>query len=69
MNAAVFSDLECTVCANGRLVYMYDESSDRIFLECEECMTGYWDVTGLSDVFRTEDSTSPTRLARIDEVA
>lgn len=68
MNAPVFSDLQCTVCSNGRLVYMYDEDRGRTFLECEECMTGYWDATGPSDVFRTEDSTSVTRLARIDEV-
>jgi hypothetical protein len=68
MNAPIFSELECTVCSNGRLVFMYDEAGGQLFLECEECMTGYWDVAGPSDVFRTEDWTNPTRLARIDEV-
>jgi hypothetical protein len=68
MNAPVFSDLECTVCANGRLVFMWDEDCGQLFLECEECMTGYWDVAGPSDTFRTEDSTAHTRLARIDEI-
>ncbi len=68
MNAPVFSDLECTVCSNGRLVFMYDEDRSQLFLECEECMTGYWNVTDPSDTFRTEDSSSQTRLARLNEV-
>ena len=64
----MLSDLECIVCANGRLVYMYDEDRSKVFLECEECMTGYWDVAGPADIFRTEDSQAATRLARLEEI-
>jgi hypothetical protein len=65
----VFSGRQCTVCANGRLAYIYDANSGRLFLKCEECLTEYWDLAEPADLFRTEDRTAPTRYARIDEIA
>ena len=63
-----FSHLECLVCTNGRLGFVHQADNDHVFLECEECLTGYMDPANLAVTFRTEDldaSTSPATSAQI----
>jgi hypothetical protein len=58
----------CQVCANGELVFSVVSSSQRLIIECLECMTGYTQPNDLaaSDVLRMEDTES--RLATAQEV-
>ncbi|MYQ46079.1 hypothetical protein GTW40_13590 [Streptomyces sp. SID4985] len=36
------SGLECRTCTNGLIVFSVDVESDRLVLECEECMAARW---------------------------
>ena len=48
--------------------YMIEAKDNRVFLECLECMTGYWDVREPGGTFRTEDLAILRRLASGDEI-
>jgi hypothetical protein len=63
VNGPIASPLGCIACSNGQLIFMVDEETDRRFLECEECMTGFWDTLGPGEPFRTEDRVARVRLA------
>ena len=63
------SPAECTVCTNGNLAFMTMEDDKTVFLECQECMTGYLDLMAAGDTFRCEDLVSryrPSTQAEID---
>jgi hypothetical protein len=54
MDDAPVTDLICGVCDNGQLVVMKQLPTGRLFVECRECLTGWWHPTDLSTSFRTE---------------
>ena len=60
-----YSKLDCNVCTNGRLIYMHYMQDNILFLECEECMTGYWDIEKPGDTFRAEEFNKPVQIAPI----
>jgi hypothetical protein len=33
----------CAVCTNGLLEIRRQDGSGRVFAQCQECMTGYWE--------------------------
>jgi hypothetical protein len=47
--ASSFWFRECTVCEQGRLVFMEDTTNDRIYLHCEECEQGFWSPDDVQD--------------------
>lgn len=62
---------QCTTCTNGLLLFMVREGDQTVFLECEECMTTYLDVS--AEVLSTEPGWAPgmvpnTRFATEAEV-
>jgi len=72
MLGVLTADLICRVCTNGDMRFMVRTQDDRCFVECLECMTGYWDARDLatSPVFRTEEATWTAAAAtRADVVA
>ncbi|MER6488982.1 hypothetical protein ABT264_36205 [Streptomyces virginiae] len=40
-DALIESWLDCTVCNNGLLVFMTRTDTGRLYLECDECLSGY----------------------------
>lgn len=65
------SPAECTVCTNGYLAFMTMEDNKTVFLECQECMTGYLDLTAAGGMFRCEYLVSdyrPSTQPEIDRV-
>lgn len=68
MTTREIAHADCPVCSNGLLVFMVQSESGRLFLECEECMTGYWGAPTLDDSFRTEEAEWPSRPATKSEV-
>jgi len=64
------ADLDCRVCQNGDMRCMVRSTAGRCFVECAECMTGYWNAGDLSvsDTFRTEDQTWTSVSANVDDV-
>lgn len=61
----VSSALDCRVCDNGLLVFMFCEDSGAVSLECEECLTSYRDP-GLLLTVRGEERSQ--RLAQEPEI-
>jgi hypothetical protein len=59
---------ECTVCTNGYLAYMTMDDGDTLFLECQECMTGYLAIDASGDTFRCEELPVQYRSATQAEV-
>ena len=63
------SRVECWTCSNGLVVLCVDAESDRMLLECEECMAGRWAPPGEGEQepgFLTIDMlTRPATLAEI----
>ena len=66
------SPAECTVCTNGYLAFMTMDDDATVFLECQECMTGYLDLTAAGATFRCEDLVSgyrPSTQSEIDQAS
>ncbi|MCX5401796.1 hypothetical protein [Streptomyces sp. NBC_00102] len=63
------SRVECWTCSNGFVVFCDGTESDRMLLECEECMAGRWAPPGNREQepgFLTIDLlTRPATLAEI----
>jgi hypothetical protein len=65
----IFDNRECKVCANGQLAVMSFSASDVLFLECQECMTGYPFGDPDAESFRCEDlfdAYRPASQAQVD---
>jgi hypothetical protein len=62
------SAVECTTCTNGDLAFMAMEDDGTVFLECQECLTGFLDLTAAGDTFRCEDLKARYRPATQAEV-
>lgn len=65
------ASLQCTICTNGLLLFVVREDDQPVFLECEECMTTYVDVSadGLPGAPGwANDIESSTRFATEQEV-
>jgi hypothetical protein len=62
------SPAECSVCSNGYLAFMTMEDDKTVFLECQECMTGYLDLGAAGDTFRCESLSGyrPSTQAEVD---
>ncbi|MFE5105997.1 hypothetical protein [Streptomyces sp. NPDC056663] len=65
VDESLVSCLECHTCSNGLIVFGVDVESDRLLLECEECMTARWQ-SGEESGFLTIDML--TRPATYDEI-
>ena len=65
------ANLICVVCTNGDLDFMTRSEDGRVYLECAECMTGYWNAADLtaSEKFRAEAVDWEARPATVEEVA
>ncbi|MDG4822029.1 hypothetical protein O7635_09205 [Asanoa sp. WMMD1127] len=61
------ASINCQVCANGLVVFTMGAVSG-VFLECEECLTGYRSPADL-EPFRVEDLDEALRPATGNEVA
>ncbi len=68
MDERLVSPLQCRLCNQGLLIYMYDEDHLRLYLECDECFSGYWNVEQPVDGFYSQDRESTSRLATPEEV-
>lgn len=53
----ISSPAGCTTCSNGHLAFMTMDEDNAVFLECQECLTGYRSIEGGGETFRCEDLT------------
>jgi uncharacterized protein with PIN domain len=63
---AVIDRSPCAVCSNGLLELRRQDSSDRIFAECRECYTAYWQPD-MVDMFRGDEVEWSSSEATMDE--
>ncbi|MFE1827227.1 hypothetical protein [Streptomyces yangpuensis] len=69
-NAFVESWLACAVCGNGIRTFMVRTATGRLYVECDECLSGFTVVSGagLDGHFWTDLTTWEARPASRSEV-
>lgn len=68
MTDQLHAKIECTNCTNGEIVFRCRTDNGRVYLACDECLTGYWDLPDRGMAFRTEDAEWESRPATRDEI-
>jgi hypothetical protein len=56
------------VCENGQIVVMKQLPMGRLFVECRECLTGWWHPTDATTWFRTETMAGDVGFATTEDV-